>query len=101
MIVDTGSSTTLIRPQSLAAIGLKTSSSTRVGHMSHPGGILDVPVLTVPELECFGVKVGHLEVACHPLPSESGLHGLLGLDFLRAARMIIDLNSQAIIIPEP
>jgi hypothetical protein len=36
-----------------------------------------------------GQKVAALDVLCHDLPAESGIDGLLGLNFLRHFRLTI------------
>lgn len=46
------------------------------------GGVEYPPVVIVPQVFCLGRRVRFLSVACHDLPPESTVDGLLGLDFL-------------------
>jgi hypothetical protein len=40
----------------------------------------------------FGAKIKHIQVVCHNLPPESPVEGLLGLDFLKAAKVVLDFK---------
>ncbi|MBI1883893.1 MAG: hypothetical protein HYS08_06770 [Chlamydiae bacterium] len=42
------------------------------------------------------VKISHI---CHNLPPESTIEGLLGLDFLKKAKVILDFSKGMIEIP--
>lgn len=64
-------------------------------------GIEYAPRTTVRSASAIGQKVANLDVLCHDLPAESGVDGLLGLNFLRHfkltirfARGIIELTSE-------
>ena len=64
-------------------------------------GIEFAPRATVRSATAIGQKVTNLDVLCHDLPPESGVDGLLGLNFLRHFRLtirfrkgIIDLNKE-------
>ena len=67
-----------------------------------PGsGIEFAPRATVRSATAIGQKVTNLDVLCHDLPPESGVDGLLGLNFLRHFKLtirfrkgIIDLNRE-------
>ena len=67
-----------------------------------PGsGIEFAPRATVRSATAIGQKVTNLDVLCHDLPPESGVDGLLGLNFLRQFKLtirfrkgIIDLNRE-------
>ncbi len=57
-------------------------------------------LLMIPQLECYGVQINNMPVTCAPLPPDSGLDGLLGLDFLRAAKATINLHHHILTIPD-
>jgi len=64
-------------------------------------GIEYAPRVTARSATASGQKVAHLEVLCHDLPTESGVDGLLGLNFLKRFKLtirfrkgIIDLNKE-------
>jgi hypothetical protein len=52
-------------------------------------GIEYAPRVTVRSATAIGQKVSSLDVLCHDLPAESGVDGLLGLNFLRHFKLTI------------
>ena len=44
---------------------------------------------TVRSATAIGQRVAHLDVLCHDLPPESGVDGLLGLNFFRQFKLTI------------
>ena len=100
MVIDTGSSQTLIRSGALADIGINTVTPNRWVVMTGVTGVSRVPVVSVPTFECFGFQLHYLDVTAHALPEQTGLDGLLGLDVLRKARIKIDLRNNMIEMPD-
>ena len=45
-------------------------------------GVILAPLVSIRGIECFGVKVGPIQVVGHDLPESSPIEGLLRLDFL-------------------
>ena len=52
-------------------------------------GIEYAPRITVRSATAIGRKVTRLEVLCHDIPAESGVDGLLGLNFLRHFKLTL------------
>ena len=92
LAVDTGASFTMVSLEAALAIGLDPSKAGRHIEISTANGIVFAPVITIPSLECFGAQVKHIEVVCHNLPPESPVEGLLGLNFLKAAKVVLDFK---------
>jgi len=82
MVLDTGATTTIIPPKVAAAIGCDPAKSTQRVSIITASGLEYLPVVRVPLVICLGQRVQSLSVACHDLPPESTVDGLLGLDFL-------------------
>ena len=59
-------------------------------------GIVFVPVIKIPAFKCFGAELKNIEAVCHNLPPESCVEGLLGLNFLKRAKVIIDFSKDII-----
>ena len=64
-------------------------------------GIEYAPRTTVRSATAIGQRVANLDVLCHDLPPESGVDGLLGLNFFRQFKLtirfrkgIIDLHKE-------
>ena len=55
-------------------------------------GAVSVPLLSVERIEALGKAVTNMRVVCHTLPSRAGIDGVLGLDFLRGERLVVDFR---------
>lgn len=94
--VDTGASFTMISIEAALAIGINPSKSMRHIEITTANGIVFVPVIKIPSFKCFGVELKNIEAVCHNLPPESCVEGLLGLNFLKGAKVIIDFSKNII-----
>ena len=97
-IVDTGSPETLISERTMRAIGYTPVDSFE-----------DVPIQTVSgsslaygyhidNIMALGLQKRNFYVISHPMPSGSGIDGLLGLDFFENTRLTIDFKTAEIIV---
>jgi len=100
LAVDTGATTTMIPPRAALAIGLHPERSTHSRETLTASGKELIPIIAVPQLKVFEKTLHHVTVACHELPSESPIDGLLGLNVLIPLRAVLDLGAQAIRIPD-
>lgn len=84
VVLDTGATTTILPADILADLGYDPGcprlSRTRIITGS---GIEYAPSIIVKSLIVGGEKVDNVEVLCHDLPTEAGIDGLLGLNFLK------------------
>ncbi|MCG3197294.1 MAG: hypothetical protein HUU16_08675 [Candidatus Omnitrophica bacterium] len=62
-------------------VRITTGSRTEVGS-----------IMTVDEFESLGNIRKNFQVVCHDLPPRAGVDGVLGLDFLRGHRLLLDLR---------
>lgn len=44
----------------------------------------------------MGLEVRNLQVICHELPASLGLQGILGLDFLKHFKIVIDNEAETV-----
>ncbi len=96
LAVDTGASFTMISVETALSIDIDPSNAARHIEITTASGVIFAPVIKIPSFECFGIKIKNLEVICHNLPPESCVEGLLGLNFLKAAKVIIDFSKNTI-----
>ncbi len=82
LALDTGATTTLISADIIDALGYSPAAGEMV-RLIMGGSIQYASQVTVQMLEAANHRVENLTVICHNLPEESGLDGLLGLNFLR------------------
>ena len=102
VVLDTGASLTILATDIMAKLGYDPANPELDRQRILTGsGIEYAPRVTVRSATAIGQKVANLDVLCHDLPPESGVDGLLGLNFLRHFKLtirfrkgIIDLNRE-------
>jgi len=99
MALDTGATTTMIPPKAALAVGVNPSRAAEFRETLTASGKELIPVVVLPRLRVFEKTLQRVAVACHELPSESPVDGLLGLDLLRRLKSVLDLAKLRIIIP--
>jgi predicted aspartyl protease len=82
----------MIPPKAALAIGVNPAKATTFRETLTASGKELIPIVTIPRLQIFEHTFRRMTVACHELPSESPIDGLLGLDLLTRLRAIIDLS---------
>lgn len=91
LLVDTGSTYTILPEEALSAIGCQLSKSReRIGIITGSGR-LQVPVVQIDWLQALGRKLKNVNVAAHTLPTGIPIDGLLGMDFLVRIKAKLDL----------
>lgn len=96
LALDTGATATMVPPKAALAIGINPARSTRFRETLTASGKELIPLVTVPRLQLFERAFRRVTIACHELPSESPIDGLLGLDLLTRLRAVIDLSRRTI-----
>lgn len=96
LAVDTGATKTIIPPEAVLSIGVNPARSQNTTEITTGTGTVICPVAIIPQFSCFGVTLKKLPVVCHHLPPESPVEGLLGLDFLKAAKVVLDFARNVI-----
>lgn len=54
---------------------------------------MSVPLLNVDTIKALGKEATNLRVLCYTLPTSARIDGVLGLDFLRGERLVIDFRA--------
>ncbi len=89
LLVDTGSSYTLLRSNLLESLGCDLQIPSGKIRTTTAGGIIEAPVVTVPWFGCLGQRVDNFSIVAYTLPATTFVEGLLGMDFLNRFRVII------------
>jgi len=101
LAVDTGATTTLIPPKAALAIGVHPARATVFRETLTASGKELIPIVVLPRVIVFERQLRRVTVACHSLPSESPIDGLLGLDVLKRLNAVIDLSTPALCMRLP
>lgn len=90
VVLDTGASLTILATDIMTRLGYDPADPVLDRQRIVTGsGVEYAPRTTVRSATAIGQKVANLDVLCHDLPAESGVDGLLGLNFLRRFKLTI------------
>jgi predicted aspartyl protease len=93
LALDTGATTTLVRPVFLEALGYDPALAPERLQITTGSGIEFVVRLRVARLSALGQSRENLAILGHSLPPSAGVDGLLGLDFLLGTRLEVDFRA--------
>lgn len=101
MLVDTGSTYTILPWEYLAPIGYRPPFHTGQARIVTASGLVVAPKVEVEWFSCFGLKLEPFALLAHTLPWNFAKFGILGMDFLQRAKAQIDVgNAQVLIAAE-
>lgn len=83
LALDTGATYTMIRSQVLMAIGYDLDSISPHASIVTATRTEQVKALVVEKIQAIDQTLENFSIICHDLPEESGVDGVLGLNFLR------------------
>jgi len=90
VVLDTGASLTILATDIMARLGYDPANPALDRQRIVTGsGVEYAPRTRVRSTTAIGQMVANLDVLCHDLSPESGVDGLLGLNFLRHFKLTI------------
>ena len=93
LLLDTGASTSLINLRMLLSLGFDPAQSGRRVTMTTGSGVQVVPLVVLTRLGALGRNRFGMPAIAHSLPTQSGVDGLLGLDFFQGEILTIDFRA--------
>ena len=96
VLVDTGSASTILAADSLIRVGIEPSPEDTLHTIRGVGGIEVVYLRKVDFLEVGENKIPDFEIEVGGMDYGFELNGIIGMDFLQAAKAIIDLHAMKI-----
>ena len=99
VLVDTGSATTILGADQVAQIGILPEPSDTLYAIRGVGGIETVFTRRVERLQIGGLSVLDFEVEVGGMDYGFEINGILGMDFLMKAEVIINLRDLSLEFP--
>lgn len=91
LLIDTGASFTTLPTRVLQLVGCELEQPLRTQNITVASGIISAPVVAVPWFNCLGQRIENFPVVAYTIPTNAFVDGLLGIDFLRRYRAIINV----------
>ena len=92
LLLDTGSSFTVLPSGVLTEIGCNLQQPGQQVSVIAAGGMIRAPKTIVPQFNCLGRLIDNFSVVALDLPVRSPAAGLLGMDFLITVGAVIDVK---------
>ncbi len=93
LALDTGAVGTLIHPDILTAVSYDLAQAPNQVRIVTASGVETVPRLVLQRIKALDQERNDLLITCHALPPTAGVEGLLGLDYIRGQRLIVDYRA--------
>ena len=93
MVLDTGSTHTMVNRESLELVGVNVDVDAPVRGIITGSGRVSAPTVVVPFIEIAGLKQFNFPIVAFDFPRGAGISGVLGLDFFRGTKLTLDFNS--------
>lgn len=92
LAIDTGATETMISNAALVSLGYDPALSIERRQVTTASTVEFMPRIAVTRLRAIGAEIANFKVLAHTLPTSASVDGVLGLDFLRDRRLIIDFR---------
>ena len=97
MAVDTGATWTIMPVKTCLIIGAVYQRNISIVTGSR---VESAQLMTIPLIKAFGIDITNFKVVAHDLPPSLLVDGLLGMNFLKRAKLTIDFHKNVIKIPK-
>jgi len=99
LALDTGASETTISRPALMAVGIDPAQTTLGSVPVITGsGRISVPLVRLMRLDALGQQRINFTVQAHTLPAGLPIDGVLGLDFIRGHRLVVDFKTGYLVL---
>ena len=98
LALDPGATETLVNWEIAVLLGYDPSASPSRKRITTGSGVEFAPEISIDRVEALGMERLRFPVLCHTLPPSAGLDGLLGRDFLRGQRVVLDFRTGVITV---
>ena len=93
LALDTGATGSIVNWDILVFLGYDPAIVPERIQMTTGSGVEFVPRIVIDKIQALGQQRQNFPVLCHTLPPSTTVDGVLGLDFFRAKRLVLDFSS--------
>jgi predicted aspartyl protease len=93
LALDTGATSSMINWDVAVLLGYDPASVEERIEVTTGSGVEFAPRIVVKKIELLGKVIDDFPILCHTLPPTATVDGLLGLDFFRGVRLVVDLQA--------
>jgi predicted aspartyl protease len=97
-LLDTGATTSILSWEAAVLLGYDPSANKARVRITIGSGVEFAPRISIGKIEALGMERLNFSILCHTLPPSAGVDGLLGLDFLRGHRVVMDFRAGLITV---
>jgi len=92
LALDTGATGTAVSLDIMVLLGYDPAAAPDRRQVTTGSGIMFVPRLIVDKIAALGQERHQFPILCHTLPPTATVDGVLGLDFFRTRKLLIDFQ---------
>lgn len=92
LALDTGATGSMINWDVAVLLGYDPASAEERIQVTTGSGVEFAPRILIKKVEVSGRFLENFPILCHTLPPSATVDGLLGLDFFRGVRLVVDLK---------
>ena len=92
LALDTGATSSVINWDVAMLLGYDPASEKERVQITTGSGVEFAPRITVKKIEVMRKSLDNFPMLCHTLPPSATVDGLLGLDFFRGKRLLLDFK---------
>jgi predicted aspartyl protease len=96
--LDTGATESVVNWDVMVLIGYDPAVVSERVRMTTGSGVEFAPEITVEKIAALGQEHQNFPILCHTLPPSAIVGGLLGLDFFRGHRLVVDFRAGLVIV---
>lgn len=93
LALDTGATGSMINWDLAVLLGYDPASAKERIQVTTGSGVEFAPRIVIRKIEILGRSLENFPILCHTLPPSATVDGLLGLDFFRGVRLVVDLRA--------
>jgi predicted aspartyl protease len=98
LALDTGATRTVVNWDVVVLLGYDPAIASERVQMTTGSGVEFVPRIVLERMEALGQERQDFPILCHTLPPSATVDGVLGLDFFRGQRLIVDLRAGVVMV---